>query len=81
MEKIFAGQAPELFLFGKYYRANQSLLPNDEILRINGSTEPAISAGMDVVMIPGDETNFKITTGADLRRFRETRSRMGGARR
>ncbi len=80
-EKIFAGQAPELFLFGKYYRANQSLLPNDEILRINGSTEPAISAGMDVVMIPGDETNFKITTGADLRRFRETRSRMGGARR
>lgn len=77
-EKIFAGQAPELFLFEKYYRANQRLLPNDEILHINGSTEPAILAGMDVVMIPGDERNFKITTGADLCRFQEIRSRMGG---
>lgn len=26
---------------------------------------------MDIVMIPGDEGNYKITTRADLERFRE----------
>lgn len=68
--QIFAGQAPEAFLFGKYYEANVRLLP-DDILKINGSTEPAIMAGMDVAMIPGDERNFKITTVQDLERFRQ----------
>ncbi|TCL58113.1 2-C-methyl-D-erythritol 4-phosphate cytidylyltransferase [Kineothrix alysoides] len=67
---IFAGQAPEVFKFGKYYEANKSLVP-DEILKINGSTEPAILAGMDIVMIDGDEENFKITTKKDLERFRQ----------
>ena len=66
--QIFAGQAPELFVLGKYYEANTSLLPED-ILKINGSTEPAVMAGMDIAMIPGDENNFKITTRADLERF------------
>lgn len=68
--KIYAGQAPETFVLGKYYEANKLLLP-DKILEINGSTEPAVMAGMDIVMIPGDERNFKITTVADLERFRE----------
>ena len=68
--RIFAGQAPEAFVLGKYYEANKKLLP-DRILQINGSTEPAIMAGMDIAMIPGDEGNFKITTKADLERFRE----------
>lgn len=68
--EIFAGQAPELFRFDKYYEANKRLLPH-EILRINGSTEPAIMAGMNIAMIPGDENNFKITTQADLERFCE----------
>lgn len=67
---VFAGQAPELFCLGKYYEANRQLLP-EKILEINGSTEPAIMAGMDIVMIPGDEKNFKITTKADLERFQE----------
>lgn len=66
--EIFAGQAPEAFKLGKYYEANKRLLP-DEILTINGSTEPAVMAGMDIAMIPGDEGNFKITTKADLERF------------
>lgn len=69
-EEIFAGQAPEVFVLGKYYEANRRLMP-DEIMKINGSTEPAVMAGMDIVMIPGDEGNFKITTGADLERFRK----------
>lgn len=66
---IFAGQAPEVFLLGRYYEANRSLFP-DRIWEINGSTEPAVLAGMDIAMIPGDEKNFKITTMADLERFR-----------
>lgn len=66
---VFAGQAPEVFLLGRYLQASRRLLP-DAILRINGSTEPAIMDGMDIVMIPGDEGNFKITTKEDLERFR-----------
>lgn len=65
---IYAGQAPEVFCIGTYYEANRRLLP-EQILKINGSTEPAILAGMDIAMIPGDENNFKITTRADLERF------------
>ena len=67
---VFAGQAPEAFYLGAYWKANQKLFP-DRILTINGSTEPAILDGLDIAMIPGDEGNFKITTGADLDRFRE----------
>ena len=68
--KIFAGQAPEAFRLGKYLEANRVLLP-ERILAINGSTEPAVMAGMDVVMIPGEKGNFKITTAEDLARFEE----------
>lgn len=79
--RIFAGQAPEAFLFGKYRDAVRALLP-ERILQINGSTEPAIMAGMDIAMIPGDEGNFKITTRADLVRFQEVvwHESMGAAR-
>ena len=69
-QEIFAGQAPELFVLGKYYEANEQLLPQ-KILQVNGSTEPAVLAGMDIAMIPGDEGNYKITTKVDLERFRE----------
>lgn len=69
-DEIYAGQAPEVFVLGKYYEANRRLMP-DEILKINGSTEPAVMAGMDVVMIPGEENNFKITTKADLERVQK----------
>lgn len=68
-DRIFAGQAPEVFRLGAYYKANIRLLP-DEIFKINGSTEPAVMAELDIAMISGDEDNFKITTRADLERFR-----------
>lgn len=68
--KIFAGQAPEVFKLGVYYTANVRLLP-EQILNINGSAEPAFLSGMDTVLIPGDENNFKITTKKDLKRFQE----------
>ena len=67
--EIYAGQAPEVFRLGAYYEANERLMP-EGILKINGSTEPAVMAGMDVIMIPGDEDNFKITTKPDLEKFR-----------
>lgn len=67
-EEIFAGQAPEAFVFGKYYEACRRL-SREEILRINGSTEPAILAGMDIAMVPGEEENFKITTQEDMERL------------
>ena len=70
-EQVVAGQAPELFVLGKYYEANQCLLP-DRILDIKGSTEPAILAGMKIAIIPGDENNYKITTAADLKRFEKS---------
>lgn len=67
-ECIYAGQAPETFRLGSYLAANRVLLP-DKILEINGSTEPAFLAGLDIVMIPGEEQNYKITTRADMQRF------------
>ncbi len=69
-QEVFAGQAPELFLFRPYYEANLRLLP-DEILKINGASEPAVMAGMDIAVTEGDELNFKVTTDADLKRFFE----------
>lgn len=68
--QIFAGQAPETFRLGRYYEANRKLLP-ERIRAVNGSTEPAVMDGMDIVMIPGDERNFKITTREDMERFCE----------
>lgn len=66
--KLYAGQAPELFIFGKYYEANKALIPG-RILTINGASEPAIIAGMDIAMIPGDERNFKVTTDTDMDKY------------
>lgn len=68
--KIVSGQAPEVFNFEKYYQANISLT-DDEFNKINGSTEPAVLKGMNIAIIDGEETNFKITTKEDLDRFKQ----------
>ena len=65
---VFAGQAPELFCLKSYYEANVRLLP-DDILKINGASEPAVMAGMKIAMIPGDERNVKVTSAEDLEKF------------
>lgn len=67
-ETLFAGQSPEIFNLDKYYQATKDLLP-DKVLSINGSSEPAVMAGMDIAVVDGDELNFKITTKMDLERF------------
>ena len=78
-QRIFAGQAPELFIYGDYVRANEALINYNEnheididspIWGISGSSEPAVLAGMDVAMIKGDEGNYKVTTDEDLNRLR-----------
>ena len=66
--RIYAGQAPEVYRLGKYLDANEQLLP-EKIMKINGSTEPAVLAGLRVSMISGDENNYKVTTKKDLERF------------
>lgn len=68
--KLMAGQAPEAFRMGLYCRANEALLPK-KILEINGSTEPAVMAGMNIGCVAGEEQNFKITTKEDLVRFKQ----------
>ncbi|MBR1598153.1 MAG: 2-C-methyl-D-erythritol 4-phosphate cytidylyltransferase [Lachnospiraceae bacterium] len=69
-DRVFAGQAPEVFRLSQYLKACEALLP-DKIMEIRGSTEPAVMVGLDVVMIPGEEENFKITTREDLEHYKE----------
>lgn len=68
-EQIYAGQAPEAFRFGPYLKANEALLP-DRIRKINGSTEPALMAGLDMAILPGEPNNFKVTIAEDMDRVR-----------
>ncbi len=74
---IYAGQAPVAFLFNKYYVANEELLP-ERMLMVKSYAEPAIMAGLDVAMIPGDQRNFKILTGEDFERAKEILQRHDG---
>ncbi|MBR0090503.1 MAG: 2-C-methyl-D-erythritol 4-phosphate cytidylyltransferase [Lachnospiraceae bacterium] len=67
--RVVAGQAPEAFRFGKYLEANEALMP-EKILAIKGSSEVAVLQGMDIVVIEGEETDFKITSDDDLARYR-----------
>ena len=65
---LFAGQAPESFVFGKYLKIHDDM-PETEIEKINGSSEIAQKSGLEVHLIPGDSMNFKITTPDDLSTF------------
>ena len=67
-EQLFAGQAPESFVFGKYLKIHEDMTYED-ILKINGSTEIAYKMGLHVKLVKGDEMNFKITTPEDLKMF------------
>ncbi len=69
-EQVYRGQAPELFVYDQYLAACRAL-SDERLLAINGSTEPAILAGMKMCTILGDEMNYKITTEVDLARFGE----------
>lgn len=66
--KLWAGQAPEAFVFGKYLQIHENI-SHEELLKINGSTEIAFKQGLKVEMVKGDPMNFKITTPEDLSNF------------
>lgn len=66
--KLWAGQAPEAFVFGKYLQIHEKM-SHEELLKINGSTEIAFKQGLKVEMVKGDPMNFKITTPEDLSNF------------
>lgn len=66
--QLWAGQAPEAFVFGKYLKAHDDMA-HDDLQNINGSTELAYKAGLKCIMVSGDPMNFKITTPEDLSNF------------
>jgi 2-C-methyl-D-erythritol 4-phosphate cytidylyltransferase len=67
-DKLYIGQTPEGYRFGKYLKAHRSITAA-ELARIRGSSEIAFRFGLDIGLFPGDERNFKITTNEDLERF------------
>ena len=69
-EKLFAGQAPESFRFGPYYRLHEGL-SLEQLSAVRGSSEIAFRAGCRVAMTTGDEHNYKITTMHDLDKFKQ----------
>lgn len=67
---LYAGQSPESFKFTPYLEAHRNS-SEEELLKINGSSELALLKGLKVDMIPGEENNFKITSPEDLQRFKQ----------
>lgn len=66
---LYAGQAPESFVYGKYYDAHLAY-SESEIASFSGSTELAIKNNMNIQIIKGDELNYKITTIEDFHKFK-----------
>lgn len=66
--KLYAGQAPEGFVFGQYIKVHDES-SYEEICQINGSTEIAYKKGLHIKLVEGDPMNFKITTPEDLTSF------------
>lgn len=67
-DELYAGQAPESFLFQKYLAIHEHLSIT-EINQIKGSSELAIKYGMNIKLVKGDERNYKLTTLEDLHNF------------
>ena len=68
-DKLFAGQAPESFRYGKYYEINIAM-SDEELRATRGTTEVAYKNGLNIHMFKGAESNYKITTMEDLDKFR-----------
>jgi len=66
--ELFAGQAPEAFRFGPYMAIHKTK-DIESLKRITGTTQIAYEEGLDVLLVKGDEMNFKITTAEDLSNF------------
>lgn len=71
-DHLYAGQAPEAFVLGKYFGIQEDM-SEDELSQVRGSSEIAFKEGLYVKIISGDEHNYKITTMADLNKFKKER--------
>lgn len=69
-ENVFSGQAPESFLFKKYYNCFCNM-KSSQLAEIKGSSEIAHKLGLKIKIVAGDEHNYKITTLSDLKRFQK----------
>lgn len=67
-DRLYAGQAPESFKYGKYLEIHNGMT-EDDLAKIRGSSEIAYRHGLKIRMIHGDEHNYKITTKEDLNKF------------
>lgn len=63
--QLFRGQAPESFLLQPYYQLNRNT-PPEELRKYLADHELCFQAGWRVHCIPGEETNFKLTTPDDI---------------
>jgi len=68
-ETLFAGQAPEAFKLRAYYDINANAT-KEELASTRGTSEIAYNHGMNICLIDGEDMNFKLTTPADMNRFR-----------
>ena len=68
-DQLFAGQSPECFNLCKYYAIHTGM-SEEELAVVRGSSEIAYNHSLSVALIPGDERNYKITTIADLEKFK-----------
>lgn len=66
---LWAGQNPEGYKLKRYLEINRDM-PKEKLALIRGSSEIGFYYGMDICLFPGEDTNFKITTPADLSRFK-----------
>lgn len=66
---LFAGQAPEAFRLRTYIEINRNAT-KEELENTKGTSEIAYKHGLRIGLIPGEDMNFKLTTPADLERFR-----------
>lgn len=65
---LFKGQSPESFNLKAFTELNSSV-SKEELNATRGTSEIAFRHGMDVALIPGEDTNFKLTTPADMAQF------------
>ena len=65
---LYCGQSPEAFYLHSYLELTRSI-PEEELSSIRGCCELAYQHKYNIRMIPGEETNFKLTTADDLVRL------------
>lgn len=66
---LYAGQAPEAFRYGEYLDIHRAA-SDSEIAETVGTSQIAYNHGMNIRMVKGSESNFKITTSEDLEAFK-----------